>query len=248
MRRLPKENILYFGDTARAPYGHRTPSEVLQFTRQIVEYLLRYHPKMIVIACNTATAAALETIRNECPVPVVGVIEPGARAALKLKGKGIVGVLGTEGTIRSGAYEEALHRLSPETRVISLACPGFVPLVESGMHLSEEARTIVKSTLIPIAGQPMDALILGCTHYPYLSAFISEAMGPDVRLISSAEETASEVKQILAAGSLDRKERAAPKHIFLCSGNTDLFRRVAEQWLKRPVTVSPLDKPMISML
>lgn len=147
MRQLPREKIIYFGDTARAPYGPRPSEEVLRFTREIVDYLIQFNPKMIVIACNTATAVALKDIRSRVNVPVVGVIYPGARAAIGRTQTGYVGVIGTEGTINSGAYEVALKRLRPDIEVFSKACPKFVPLVERGNFRSTETYDAVQSSL-----------------------------------------------------------------------------------------------------
>ena len=160
MRQLPREKIIYFGDTARTPYGPRPADEVTRFTRQIVDYLIQFRPKMIVIACNTATAVALEDIRSRVTIPVVGVIHPGARAANGRTQTGIVGVIGTEGTIRSKAYEFALKQLSPSLEVVSLACPRFVPLVEQGNFRSEETFEAVRSSLEPLKKRQS-----GYTHF-----------------------------------------------------------------------------------
>lgn len=238
MRQLPKEQILYFGDTARAPYGPRPTSEVLQFTTQIVDFLMLYNPKMVVLACNTATAAALEPIRSTLSVPVAGVIEPGARAAIKETKNGMVGVIGTEGTILSGAYERALKDISPGIQVSGLACPGFVPLVEQGLYRSELARQVVLETLAPLSGSGMDCLILGCTHYPFLRGYIAEAVGPRVKLINSADETAREVSAVLYARGIQNRSYLPPEHRFFCSGDPVMFRTIAEAWLGRQVKVT----------
>ncbi|WP_438447925.1 glutamate racemase [Gorillibacterium sp. sgz5001074] len=238
MRQLPKEQILYFGDTARAPYGPRSTSEVLHFTKQIVDFLLLHRPKMIVLACNTATAAALEPIRSSVTIPVIGVIEPGARAAIKHTRSRTVGVIGTEGTIKSGAYVKALEDISPGIRVTGLACPAFVPLVEQGLYRTDSARRIVRESLAPLAGEQLDCLILGCTHYPFLSGFMSEAMGPRVKLINSADETAREISAVLYAGSMQNPSSEPPEHRFFCSGDPVLFGRIAEAWLRRPIDVT----------
>lgn len=248
MRQLPKEQILYFGDTARAPYGPRTPSEVLFFTKQIVDFLLLYRPKMLVLACNTATAAALEALRAIISVPVVGVIKPGARAAIKHSRNRMVGVIGTEGTIKSGAYEQALRDISPDIQVTSLACPLFVPLVEKGRYQTSEAKQVVQETLMPLLDQPMDCLILGCTHYPFLSGFISECMGEEVKLISSADETAREISAILYSNGIQSRSSCQPESQFFCSGDPFLFRSIAEAWLSRPVTVTQVVWPMIQVM
>ncbi|MGF9713282.1 glutamate racemase [Paenibacillus sp. JMULE4] len=240
MRQLPQEKIIYFGDTARTPYGPRPAEEVLIFTRQIVDYLLQFHPKMIVIACNTATAVALEEIRSRLPIPVVGVIHPGARAAIKTSRNLRVGVIGTEGTIKSRAYEYALRQISPQIQVICQACPSFVPLVEQGLFHAEETRKVVADTLSELRKKPIDCLILGCTHYPFLSDIISQVMGPNVTLISSADETAREISTILYHKGKLATTGTLPVHQFFCSGDPVLFRKIAQSWLNEHIKVTPV--------
>lgn len=241
MRQLPQEKIIYFGDTSRAPYGPRPAEEVRLFTKQIVDYLIQFQPKMIVIACNTATAVALEDIRASVSIPVLGVIQPGARAAIKMTRSHVIGVIGTEGTIHSGAYAYALHDISPSLEVISLACPRLVPLVESGLFIEEETRTVVRESLAPLKNTPeMDCLILGCTHYPFLSEIISQEMGPNVSLISSAVETARDISAILNYKGWLAKSDTMPVHQFFCSGNPDTFKRIAELWLHEQIKTSPV--------
>ncbi|MEX2415743.1 MAG: glutamate racemase [Paenibacillaceae bacterium] len=238
MRQLPLEKIVYFGDSLRAPYGPRPAEEVRTFTLQIVEHLLQYRPKMIVIACNTATAVAIDEIRSLVDIPVIGVIHPGARAAIKTTRNGIVGVIGTEGTILSRAYEKALNSISPHLEIISLACPRFVPLVEQGLIEQEETFQIVSQSLKQLKHSSIDCLILGCTHYPFLSSIIADVMGPDVALISSADETAREISTILYHKGLLENTVHKPIHQFLCSGDPELFRRIAEQWLNEEIKVN----------
>ncbi len=241
MRQLPKEKIIYFGDTSRAPYGPRTAEEVRLFTNQIVDHLLSFQPKMIVIGCNTATAAALEEIQLNVSIPVIGVIYPGSRSAIKKTKTGLIGVIGTEGTIRSEAYEMALKRFSPSVNVLSLACPKLVPLVEMGLYDGERAKMIVAQSLKPFRDKSIDCLILGCTHYPFLTELISEVMGNHVELINSAEETAKEVSAILNhLGDLEITTEK-PVHQFICSGNPQLFKSIAEQWLNQPIHVKAMD-------
>lgn len=232
MRQLPREQIVYFGDTARTPYGPRDLQEVRAFTEQIVDYLMAFNPKMIVLACNTATAAALDTIAAKVDVPVVGVIHPGARAAIsKASSSGIIGVIGTKGTIDSGAYAHALKQISPFVNVVSRACPPFVPLVEQGHFSGRATYEIVKNELLPLRSMPLDSLILGCTHYPFLADTIQRVMGPSVTLISSAEETAREVSTLLyEKGQLETGD-AVPEHRFLHSGQSDMFEKIAQKWL-----------------
>ncbi|RED65563.1 glutamate racemase [Cohnella lupini] len=240
MRQLPREKILYFGDTARTPYGPRAADEVVAFTREIVDYLIQYQPKMIVIACNTATAAALEDIRQRVDLPVIGVINPGARAAIGRTKTGIVGVIGTEGTIKSGAYDLALKRLSPHVEVISRACPAFVPLVEDGNFRSKETSRIVSDSLRNLRDSAMDCLILGCTHYPFLAESISEAMGTEVVLISSAEETAREISTILHGTNELAGRNEMPIHQFFCSGDPKKFQEIAQNWLGEQIRLTPV--------
>jgi glutamate racemase len=240
MRQLPQEKILYFGDTARTPYGPRSPQEVIQFTHQIVDYLLHYQPKMVVIACNTATAVALDEIRARLPIPVVGVIHPGARTAIKTTRSGIVGIIGTEGTVKSRAYELALRQISPTIQVISQACPLFVPLVEQDLFHSEQSAAVVEVSLKELSLQPIDCLILGCTHYPFLTPFISSAMGTSVALISSAEETAREISTILYHKGMLATSNTIPIHQFFCSGDPGMFKKIAQAWLNEQIAVMPV--------
>ncbi|RKP55091.1 glutamate racemase [Cohnella endophytica] len=240
MRQLPREKILYFGDTARTPYGPRPADEVIAFTREIVDYLVRFQPKMIVIACNTATAVALEDIRQRVDLPVVGVINPGARAAIGLTKTGVVGVIGTEGTIRSKAYEVALTRLSPQVEVVSQACPTFVPLVEDGNFRSHETSSAVSVALSGFRNSSMDCLILGCTHYPFLADTISETMGAKVLLINSAEETAREISAILYGNNALAEKEEVPLHQFFCSGDPRKFQEIAQAWLGNQIKLNPV--------
>lgn len=240
MRQLPREKIIYFGDTARAPYGPRPAEEVHRFTSEIVDYLIQYRPKMLVIACNTATAVALEDIRSCVSIPVVGVIHPGARAANGRTQTGIIGVIGTEGTIRSGAYEQALKQLSSSNEVISLACPRFVPLVEKGNFRSEETYETVRESLESLKQRQLDTLILGCTHYPFLADTISEVMGKGITLISSADETAREISTILYDRNRMASNNELPVHHFFCSGEPSMFKSIAQQWLGEQIELTPV--------
>ncbi|WP_433743497.1 glutamate racemase [Falsibacillus pallidus] len=231
MRQLPKETIYYFGDTARCPYGPRPVEEVKTFTWQMTKFLQEHRIKMLIIACNTATAAALDEIRSELDIPVIGVIYPGARAALKLTMNENVGVLGTIGTVKSGAYDEALSTLNQKVSVHSLACPKFVPLVESGEYGSSFAKKIVAETLKPVKSWGIDTLILGCTHYPLLQPVIENFLGKRVKVISSGEETAREASTILYHNRILSNNKEAPMHRFFTSGSEPIFTRIASDWL-----------------
>jgi glutamate racemase len=240
MRQLPQEKIIYFGDTARTPYGPRSPDEVRLFTKQIVNYLTQFQPKLLVIACNTATAAALEYIRKSVKIPVVGVIHPGARAAVKTTKIGVVGVIGTDGTIKSQAYVRALKQLSPQIQVIQLACPSFVPLVEKGLFNTVETILEIEKSLAPLRKERMDCLILGCTHYPFLRQTISKVMGNKVGLISSADETAREISTLLHHLGHLATTNIMPVHQFFCSGDPKIFQQIAQEWLGEQINVSPV--------
>jgi glutamate racemase len=236
MRQLPRETICYVGDTMRCPYGPRPEDEVRKFTLEIVQFLTQFRLKALVIACNTATAAALEEVRRCLPIPVLGVIEPGARAAIKATKSHRVGVIGTQGTIRSAAYEKALRRIHPGITVFSLACPEFVPLVESGNRHSPQVDKLVADTLEPLRETRIDTLILGCTHYPLLADSISKAMGEEVTIISSAEETAAELSMILQHQDL-LSDNEHPEHRFFTTGCEKTFARIAEDWFGHPIFV-----------
>ncbi|MNI51335.1 Glutamate racemase [compost metagenome] len=240
MRQLPREKIIYFGDTARSPYGPRSPQEVRLFTEQIVDYLIQYDLKMIVIACNTATAAALDYIKAKVDIPVIGVIHPGARAAISATKTGKVGVIGTIGTINSGAYTSALKELNPSIEIYSEACPTLVPLVEHGKYETEEALEVVQESLKNIKNCPMDCLILGCTHYPFLRDSIKQVIGKKVKLISSADETAREISTVLYQKGRLSRDTDVPVHQFFCSGDPIMFKKIAFQWLGEQIELTPI--------
>lgn len=231
IRQLPNERLLYLGDTARCPYGPRPAEEVQQFTWEMTRRLLEQDIKMLVIACNTATAVVYDEIKRTLPIPVIGVIQPGARAAVKETTNGQIGVIGTIGTIRSGAYVHALKKINRKLEVQSLACPDFVQLVESGEWSGKRAKDIVNRTLSPFKNTPIDSLILGCTHYPILKPVIQEVMGDKITLIDSGEETAREMSTILSeSGMLSTEEN--PVHQFYTTGSERVLRLVIAQWIK----------------
>jgi len=236
MRQLPEERILYVGDNARCPYGSKSPEEIRAFSFQMIDFVMQTPLKALVIACNTATAIVLEEAMAYLPLPVIGVIEPGARAAAEATKSGRIGVIGTETTIRTKAYERALLRGRPDLFVAGLACPAFVPLVENHQASSQKAKEVVKETLAPLIREELDTLILGCTHYPLLAPLIQEVMGDQVKLINSAEETARELSaQIILDPSSQLYSQ--PEHLFVTSGDARRFRSIAEEWLDCQVTV-----------
>ncbi|WP_100331766.1 glutamate racemase [Bacillus xiapuensis] len=232
MRQLPKETIYYVGDTARCPYGPRPAKEVRAFTWEMTRFLLEKKIKMLVIACNTATAVVLEDIRSQVDIPVVGVIRPGARAAIKQTKNYDIAVLGTIVTIQSGAYEAALKAIHQEVKVTPLACPKFVPLVESGEYRGAMAKKIVAETLKPLKSKSIDTVILGCTHYPVLEPVIANTLGEQVQIISSGEETAREVSAILDYQHMQSDKAQPLSHRFFTTGSKELFYQIASDWLE----------------
>jgi glutamate racemase len=222
MRQLPGESLVYFGDTARVPYGPKSPDTVRRYSREISSFLIEQGVKAIVVACNTATAHALPVLREELEVPVIGVVEPGARAAVRATRTGHIGVIGTAGTIRSEAYVRAIRAESADATVIALPCPLFVPLVEEGWTTHEATRLIAREYLTPFLDDAVDTLVLGCTHYPLLKPVIAEIVGPNVRLIDSAEETAADTRRMLAADELESREGKA-SYRFIASDDPQQF-------------------------
>src|SRR4051812_11279781 len=231
IRQLPHESIVYFGDTARVPYGPKSPDTVRRYSREIAAFLRDQGVKGIVIACNTATAHALETLRSEMDMPVIGVVEPGARAAVAATRQGHIGVIGTAGTIKSGAYERAIRALDPNVMVTPRACPLFVPLVEEGWIDHEATRLVAREYLEPMLEAEIDTLVLGCTHYPLLKPLLREVLGPSVRLIDSAEETAAETARTLAGEHLSALADAEPTYRFVASDDPLQFLQLGQRFL-----------------
>src|SRR5215218_4320709 len=223
---LPAEDLVYFGDTARYPYGPRPLEEVRDFALQVTRLLVERHDvKMVVVACNTAAAAALELLRFECDVPVVSVVDPGARALVRATRSGRVGVIGTVGTIGSGAYQRAVRATRAEVELTCAACPGFVEFVERGETDSEQVHVLAERLLAPLVQARVDALLLGCTHYPFLARTIADVMGRDVVLVDSADETAFRVADLLGELDLGRPvDERAGVHRFESSGDVEVFR------------------------
>ena len=197
MAALPRENTIYLGDTARVPYGIRSAETVTRYSFENTQFLLSQEIKMLVVACNTASAISLDAVKKEFPLPVIGVLEPGARAAAAATRTGKIGIIGTEATIGSGAYEKAIRKLDPDIQVFSKACPLFVPLAEEGWTENDVAVLVAERYLASFRTSGIDTLVLGCTHYPLLKKVISKAVGPGITLIDSATETAKEVASVL---------------------------------------------------
>lgn len=231
-RRLPHERVLYFGDTARVPYGPKSPDTVRRYSREITEWLQHEGVKAVVVACNTATAHALPELRAEFALPVIGVIQPGARAAVERAGSAGIGVIGTAGTIASGAYAREIWALAPNATIVSQACPLFVPLVEEGWVDHPAAKLIAREYLAPLIAAHVRAVVLGCTHYPLMQALLAGLLGPDVQLIDSAEATAEETARVLEERSLRAPAGdALPQHRFVASDAPAQFLRLGQRFL-----------------
>ncbi|WP_273450453.1 glutamate racemase [Streptococcus ferus] len=237
MRQLPHEEVVYIGDSARAPYGPRPAEQIKDYTWQLVNFLLTKDVKMIVFACNTATAVAWEEVKAKLDIPVLGVILPGASAAIKSSSSGQIGVIGTPMTIASDIYREKILALSPNMSVKSLACPKFVPIVESNQHLSSVAKKAVYESLAPLVGQ-VDTLVLGCTHYPLLRQIIQNVMGPKVKLIDSGAECVRDISVLLNYFQLNRsREFSDTQHQFYTTASSSSFKAIAEEWLSQSIQV-----------
>jgi glutamate racemase len=228
---LPNESIIYFGDTARVPYGPKSPDTVLRYSREITSYLVGEGVKALVVACNTATAHALPALREEFDIPIVGVIEPGARAAVASTKTNRIGVIGTAGTIKSRAYEKEIKKLLPNANVIAQACALFAPLVEEGWLDSEVTRAVARNYLAPIVSAEVDTLVLGCTHYPLMKTVIGNVVGREVRLIDSAHETAREAGQVLRANGLEMNTPDSARYRFIASDAPDTFLALGQTFL-----------------
>jgi glutamate racemase len=239
---LPHERILYVGDNARFPYGPRPNDEIRAFALEIAGYLVSRDVKMLVVACNSVEVAAIRDVADAAGLPVVGVVDPGARAGVRATRNGRVGVIATEATIRSGAYEAAVASTRASARVFSRACPVFVDSVERGDTSSDELLAVAREYLEPLKEEGVDTLILGCTHYPMLSGLIQYVIGDDVVLVSSAEETAKDVYATLVEAELLRPEGDDPEHEFVTTGDPAAFRSVAHHFLGPDVgPVGPVD-------
>jgi glutamate racemase len=233
---LPAESTIYFGDTARVPYGPKSPETVRRYSLEILHWLVGQGVKLVTVACNTSTAHALQALQAESPVPVIGVIEPGARAAVRASVTGRIGVIGTAGTIASGAYTRAIQALRPEAVVEARPCPLFVPFVEEGWFDHPATELVAREYLAPLMAAKVDTVVLGCTHYPLLKPLLQRVLGPEVRLIDSAEETAATVGQVLreeglAAGAGKVTHRFAVSDDptrFIAVGSRFLGERLAE--------------------
>jgi len=229
-KKLPNEQIVYLGDTARVPYGTKSPETIKKYSVENADFLMKFRVKLIVVACNTASSTSLDALREKFSIPIVGVIKPGAEKAVQITRNNRVGIIGTYTTVKSKAYEKEIKRFSGDVKAVSKACPLFVPLVEEGWLKEDVTFDIVKKYLKPLMAKKIDTLILGCTHYPLLKPVISKVMGRHVKIVDSASSVADEVQNILMAlGKLSGQKK--PKHKFFATDAVEHFVRVGEKFL-----------------
>ncbi|NLN41067.1 MAG: glutamate racemase [Clostridiales bacterium] len=235
MKRLPGENIVYFGDTARVPYGTRSNETVIRYSKQCIRFLLSQGVKMVVIACNTASSISLDIVNKIFDVPILGVIEPGARAAAQVTKNKRVGIIGTQATIRSKAYEKALTHQDPEISIFSTPCSLFVPIVEEGWSHTKIALLTAEKYLGSMKDKDIDTLLLGCTHFPLLQDIIGEVMGSHVTLVNPAEGTALEVEKILRSKNILNQDQKEGTYNFFVSDLGEKFEDIGGRFLGREI-------------
>lgn len=235
VEQMPHEDIVYFGDTARVPYGIKSKETVIKFSIENILYLLGHDVKLICVACNTVSSLALPVIKHHFKVPIVGVLTPAVREAVYATQNKRVGVIGTHGTIKSGAYENEIKQLDPSVKVFARPCPLFVPFVEEGWTSGKVVEEVARAYLKPLKDNRVDTLILGCTHYPVLKNVIRQVMGPKVVLIDSAKQVAVEVKKLLASECMMGKQRRG-RHRFFVSDNPRWFTDLASRFLGRRIS------------
>jgi glutamate racemase len=230
---LPKENILYLGDTARVPYGTRSPETVLRYSHENASFLIARGVKILVVACNTSSSVALPSLREKYPLPIIGVVEPGARAAAQMSRQKKIAVIGTETTIQSGSYEKAIKYFEDSAEVSGVACPLFVPLIEEGWHEGDVVTLTAKKYLSSVTHNGADTLVLGCTHYPMIKNIIEDIVG--IKLIDSAVETAKEVKGILTEQDMLCEDRVESFREFFVTDFPEKFVRIGERFLDHKI-------------
>ena len=227
IRQLPEESITYFGDTARVPYGSKSKDTIIRYSRQIIRFLKTKNVKAIVVACNTASAFALDTIEKEIDIPIIGVVKPGAKSAVESTKNKRIGIIGTEGTIKSELYTQYIHSIDPEITVVGKACPLFVPLVEEGMLHDSVTDEVASRYLESMKEENIDSLILGCTHYPLLRSTVGKIMGPEVNLVNPAYETAISLDGLLRQNGIRADKDAKPEYEFYVSDAEEKFKEFA---------------------
>lgn len=232
IKRLPNENIIYLGDTARLPYGTKSKNTVIKYAESNTKFLLSKGVKLLVVACNTASAHSINKLKKNYKIPIIGVIEPGANKAIQSTKNGTVGIIATPSTIRSRAYEKAIKKIDPKIKTYSKACPLFVPLVEEGWQNGVIAQDVAKKYLGEFNKKKIDVLILGCTHYPLLKNTIKKTLGDKIRLIDSAEETARDIAKIMRSNNSNKD---VGKKEFYLTDNSENFLNIASKFLGRKI-------------
>lgn len=234
-RIMPGEDIIYFGDTGRVPYGNRSSETIIRYTKDDIDFLLKHDIKLIIAACGTASSVALPHLYDKYDIKIMGVLESACKKAAEVTKNGRVGVIGTTGTIKSGKYEELIKKISPSTEVFSNACPMFVPLVENGYSDSEAARIIARDYLTPLKEEKVDTLILGCTHYPLLTKVISDIMGDEVTLLSPGALAVESAKAYLEEKGLSSEKKDGGKSAFYVSDAAENFAALGSTFLGNPI-------------
>lgn len=235
MEMMPYEDVIYFGDTARIPYGSKSEQTVKKFAYQCAKFLYDKGVKTIVIACNTASAVAIDYLKDRFDIPVIGVIEPGARGAVEATKNGRIGVIGTYATIGSSAYQNKIMEKMPEAEIVGIPCPLFVPIVEEGWEYSEVARLTARQYLAELMEHDVDSLVLGCTHYPILRHTIGQVLGEKVRLVNPAFETAKELKEMLRENGMTKNDFVKAVYRYYVSDAPEKFRRIGGNFLKKEI-------------
>lgn len=235
---LPRESVIYLADTARVPYGGRSNSEIIKINKEILDFLAGLGVKLVIIACGTSSSIAYPVLKDRYKIPMVSMIEGGARMAVAATKNNKVGVIATVGTINSLSYQKAIKGLNKEIEVLGVACPLLVPLIEGGFAASEETKKVLKEYLKPLRGAKIDTLVLGCTHYPHLARTIKEIMGASVTLIDPADEAARTARDILTRGKMTNTEKAPPKHRFLVTGSASGFKDLGSILLGHPIAAA----------
>lgn len=235
MKKLPNEDVIYLADTARVPYGGRPPQEIIKINHEIIPYLIKQEAKLIIMACGTSSSIAYPVVKDEYPVHIINLVDPGSRAAVSASRSGKIGIIATVGTVNSRAFQNKIKELKKEAEVHAVGCPLFVPLVEGGFIKSEETKRVAKEYLKPLLKEKIDTLILGCTHYPHLTKVLRSIAGPDVTFVDPAEEAVAGAKKLLKkAGTLKTKTTPA-KYEYLVTGSVIQFQDQGSRLLGKPI-------------
>jgi glutamate racemase len=236
MRQLPHEDVVYLADTARVPYGSRPPEEIIKINEEIIPFLIDHGAKLIIMACGTSSSIAFPIVKDKYKVHIIGLIEPGTRAAIDATRNGAIGLIATAGTVNSNAYQNALLSLKKDAKIFAQACPLFVPLIEGGFIEAEETKKVAREYLKPLLKEEIDTLILGCTHYPHLSRILRERTGPDVAFVDPAEEAVADAKKLLQKAGTMKRKTSAPKYEYLVTGSVVQFQDLGSRLLGKPIT------------